>query len=87
MSDPFIAELSKRSVCVSRPLNRPSWMPHGHAWMTIQLDKCDNKFIERLEEFLAHNKDLFEVHIRGIDFYVELLTCDSPEEAFSKAKF
>ena len=85
MADTFIDELSKRAICVSRPGYRSRW-DNGHAWITINLDNCDTEFVGRLEKFLDKNKDLFELHMRGTHYYVELLTCDTPEEAFSKAK-
>ena len=85
MADTFIDELSKRAICVSRPVSR-SKRENGHAWIKIDLDNCDSKFVGRLDKFLAKNKDLFELHMRGHYYFVELLTCDTPEEAFSKAK-
>ena len=85
MANPFIDELSKRAICISRSVSR-SRRKSGHAWITINLDNCDTQFVGRLDEFLGKNKDLFELHMRGTHYYVELLTCDTPEEAFSKAK-
>ena len=85
MADTFIDELSKRAICVSRPVSR-SKRENGHAWITINLDNCDNEFVERLDKFLNKNKDSFELHMRSHYYFVELLTCDTPEEAFSKAK-
>ena len=85
MADTFIVELSKRAICVSRPVSR-SRRENGHAWIKINFDNCDSLFVSRLEKFLRKNEDLFEVHMRGHYYFVELLTCDTPEEAFSKAK-
>lgn len=77
----FISELAKRSICLSdRATN-------GHVWIKINLDKCDNRFVTKLENLLSENRELFKLHIRGIDYYVELLGCDTLDDALSRATF
>lgn len=79
-TDKFLIELNERTEKLSGRSTT------GHTCVKICLNGCKGDFVVRLEEFLVVNDDLFKLHIRGLDYYVELLSGDNPMEEYSKSK-
>ena len=50
----------------------------------VNMRDCSNDFLRDAEVFFAKS-DRFQVHIRGLDYYVEVLNGDSFTEAYNKS--
>ena len=81
LSDPFFFELYNRSARMS---DRSSI---EDVWVKINTNKANAEFVNKLNQYLEKNPDVFKLHlITGQDYFVEILECDSLLEAFMKAK-
>lgn len=80
LTDPFFIELYNRTSRIPDKSKRDS------IWVKINTDGCKKDFINKLNDMLDDNGNLFKLHIRGIDYYVELFSADSHLEAYMKAE-
>lgn len=80
-TDSFLSELYDRTITFSEKSST------GGVWIQIDLDGSSTSFIGKLEEFLRINKSTLKLHIRGMEYLVELLGFDSPLEAYKKSNW
>ena len=76
----FLAELYTRTTNLSEKSTA------GNVCIQISLQGSSINFIGDLEKYLFQNECILKLHIRGMDYLVELLNCDSPLDAYKKSK-
>lgn len=74
----LIYELLKRSTPA------PVKTKRGNDCILVDMSDCSHGFQKAVEAFFAES-DRFRIHVRGLEYYVEVLHGDSFAEAFNKS--
>jgi len=77
-SSSFINNLYKRSTLA------PIKTKQENECILVNMSDCSNDFLRSAETFFAES-NLFQILIRGSDYYIEVLNGDSFSEAYNKS--
>ena len=77
-SSSFINNLYKRSTLA------PIKTKQENECILVNMSDCSNDFLRSAEVFFAESS-LFQILIRGSDYYIEVLNGDSFSEAYNKS--
>ena len=75
----FIVELQSRTSFV------PFKSDAGNDYISINLRNCTQEFLRKTEKFLHDNAERFQLHVRGLEYYVEVLGGDKYPDAYEKS--
>ena len=79
LKNSFIVELQRRTSFV------PFKSDAGNNYISINLRDCTQEFVRKTEQFLHDNAERFQLHVRGLEYYVEVLGGDNYPEAYEKS--
>lgn len=74
----LIYELYNRSTLA------PVKSKRGNDCILVNMNNCSHDFQKSVEAFLSES-DRFLIHVRGLEYYVEVLNGESFTEAFNKS--
>ena len=76
--NPFLLELYNKTKPV------PVRGENGNQCVRIDTRNCSREFVRRLEAYISANPDKLRLVIRGLDYYLEILSKDSFTVAYQK---